>query len=287
MVEILKRDTNVGYPQGIQMQNRREAIFMAFGALLGSTIVARSQSVEDFEVLQKAFDAAFQLRSFAVTAAVEEFDNFELVFLQQDYLARSATLDIANLTNVFEEIGQVEKYVFSLPGNIVVPPDMVFDEAYVSSMFAIASQIEEDGLPIAPSAQEVAADEIAVIPPQEVAEDSDLRVVVDILLETIGISVGDTSLIVSAIESDERLRQSVNDLLSQISSKDWQEVIATAEVVFKLLVGSRVWQRIKEIGGRKLSWRLGLKAVPVVGWIYCGAAFVVAVKLNYNRFSFA
>jgi hypothetical protein len=222
-----------------------------------------------------------------VTAAVEEFDNFELVFLQQDYLARSATLDIANLTNVFEEIGQVEKYVFSLPGNIVVPPDMVFDEAYVSSMFAIASQIEEDGLPIAPSAQEVAADEIAVIPPQEVAEDSDLRVVVDILLETIGISVGDTSLIVSAIESDERLRQSVNDLLSQISSKDWQEVIATAEVVFKLLVGSRVWQRIKEIGGRKLSWRLGLKAVPVVGWIYCGAAFVVAVKLNYNRFSFA
>jgi hypothetical protein len=287
MVEILKRDTNVGYPQGIQMQNRREAIFMAFGAFLGSTIVARSQSVEDFEVLQKAFDAAFQLRSFAVTAAVEEFDNFELVFLQQDYLARSATLDIANLTNVFEEIGQVEKYVFSLPGNIVVPPDMVFDEAYVSSMFAIASQIEEDGLPIAPSAQEVAADEIAVIPPQEVAEDSDLRVVVDILLETIGISVGDTSLIVSAIESDERLRQSVNDLLSQISSKDWQEVIATAEVVFKLLVGSRVWQRIKEIGGRKLSWRLGLKAVPVVGWIYCGAAFVVAVKLNYNRFSFA
>jgi hypothetical protein len=287
MVEILKRDTNVGYPQGIQMQNRREAIFMAFGAFLGSTIVARSQSVEDFEVLQKACDAAFQLRSFDVTAAVEEFDNFELVFLQQDYLARSATLDIANLTNVFEEIGQVEKYVFSLPGNIVVPPDMVFDEAYVSSMFAIASQIEEDGLPIAPSAQEVAADEIAVIPPQEVAEDSDLRVVVDILLETIGISVGDTSLIVSAIESDERLRQSVNDLLSQISSKDWQEVIATAEVVFKLLVGSRVWQRIKEIGGRKLSWRLGLKAVPVVGWIYCGAAFVVAVKLNYNRFSFA
>ncbi len=265
-------------------QNRREVLGAGFMLLAGTAFSARSQTLADFSQMRPAFWSAANTRSFATKATRESEGNLLASFLTVDIASRVETLALANEMQLFLKMEGVSDYIYSIPQFFDNAPTFGFDEGYLRSMETVAIQISSDGLPIAPASNQVSWEVISASAPPE---DSDFKVVVDILLETLGISVGDVSLIVSAIESDEELKSTIDELIAAITTKDWEEVVGLAEIVFKLLVGSAAWQRIKEIGGRKLSWRLGLRAVPIVGWLYCGAAFVVSIKINYPRFSFA
>lgn len=290
MCGLMKNEFATIIPNNLPRFTKRDTFGLALGALFGSTILARAQSDEDFDVLQGAFDAAMELRAFAINSEfAAEFDGGDnlVTFLSRDYIARTITLEVANKTSVFGDIESLQGYVFRIPERISGISGLGFDEPYLSSMIAVAAQLQQDELPIAPQPFEVVPAEIPALPPADTSEDTDLKVVVDILLETLGISVREVNLFVSVIESDEDLRQTFEDLLAQITTKDWDEVVKLAEIAFKGLVATEIWSRLRQTAGRKLTWRLGLRAVPVVGWLYCGAAFLVSVKINYSRFSFA
>jgi hypothetical protein len=108
---------------------------------------------------------------------------------------------------------------------------------------------------------------------------TDLLVVASILLETIGIIVDDDRLI--AIIDKSEYKETLEQLTQEIAGRHWQDVVRTLQKGFKLLFASSLWVAFR---GR-FAAGLAARCVPIVGWLYLAAAFIVAVKANYHRFS--
>lgn len=155
-------------------------------------------------------------------------------------------------------------------------------------MNSVAQTIASAGLPLAPVPEHAVPLPVSSVPPpDEPSTETDLIIVVDILLETLGIVGGNQSIAQAIINEDEALSRAIADLLDSVTTHDWESVASSAETFFKLFVGSAIWSRIKEQGVRRISFRLGLRAIPGIGWLYCVASFLISVKNNYSRFSFA
>lgn len=285
----MERDTPA--PEAGRRMTRRLVLGAGAGLIAARAAPVFGQGADDYRALALAIEEARRVRDFAVGIALAEIDFALIDFLKTDLDARRQTLALARETGRFANADAATAYLAGLPEAL---PDLVplgFDPSGLAAQRTVVAMLAAEGVPLAPSPDLVTPASIPAIPayakPVAGRPDTDLIVAADILLETMGISIGDASLIVALIDSDPGLRAALEDLVARISSKDWQEVVELGEGVFKLFVASAAWAEIKRRAIRKLSWRLALKAVPVVGWLYCGAAFMVSVKKNYHRFSFA
>ncbi|MCA0948479.1 hypothetical protein LCM08_26415 [Salipiger pacificus] len=250
-----------------------------------------AQADEAYRALLPVFEGAIKVRDYAIDIPLSEIDYAVIGFIELDYYSRREALSKSLETGIFSSSVSAKSYIASIPELFQNGDSYEYDDEELASQRVVVDLLEENGVPITPPQEFVTPVNIPAIPPYEdqVEHDlsGDLIVVFDIFLETLGISLGEESLIEALVDSDRELKSRFEKLVGAITSKDWREVVGLVEAIFKLFVASSVWAKVKGTALKKLSWRLAFKAVPVVGWLYCGAAFVVSVKKNYHRFSFA
>ncbi len=217
--------------------------------------------------------------------------------VRQDLNSRGRTLLLAEKSGFFEESGNANAWIAALPKLAPSNFPLQFDGKTVEGLQKVVAGIRVERLELAPSPRLVAPMAVASLvspalpskKPEEV-RDSDIRVVMDIILQTLGISVGEANLLTSLVESDAKLKTDVIEVIKAISSRDWSEVIRTSEKVFQLIVATLFAKNVAPVlatSKRKLMFALTLRCVPIAGWIYLCLPFVVSVKHNYSRFSFA
>lgn len=128
-----------------------------------------------------------------------------------------------------------------------------------------------------------------ILPSASLAEyeiSEDVIVGIDILLETLGFVGLRNELISEFIKSEPDLEASVEQAILSISTKDWEAASKSIEGLFKLFAGYKFFQRIPIGVVKKGLMKMSLHAVPLVGWVYLIASFIVSIKINYRRFSY-
>ena len=121
-----------------------------------------------------------------------------------------------------------------------------------------------------------------------------LEVLVDIFFDALGVAV-DSNLFKEFLEQDQDARIYFDNLASSISSREWTKMADLVDALLHwLVVGGGVrnlfnFLRLQEMAPegfiRRIGWRISLRFVPIVGWLYLGAAIVLAIKANLHRFS--
>lgn len=86
---------------------------------------------------------------------------------------------------------------------------------------------------------------------------------------------------------DNDVQEFLQTALPLIQAENWQKLVQLLEGVFKVLIAKRFLENYAEKVGKRVAFRLGLRCVPILGWVYVVAAFLLALKANYHRFSFA
>lgn len=273
------------YGSAATLITRRQTLAFGASLLLGG----RNALAQDAASMAKAIGEAWNIRDFALEMPIDGIHFSVPKYLDTEYFARLNTLTTAQGSGLFDNVESALEYVDDIPA---IVPDLreYYNQSALASQKDVIVLIAEDSLPIVPSLSDLTVVEIPAIPPRNDVEiagyDSDIIVACDIFLETIGISTGETGIIVSFIKSSPEIEENINELIESITSKNWSEVISLGERLFQLFVASAWWDNAKKRIGKKLTFRLALRCVPVVGWIYVGAAFLVSIKKNYRRFSF-
>jgi hypothetical protein len=215
-----------------------------------------------------------------------------LRFLERDFLSRRNLFTACSEAEILQDYEDARSYVNTIPDLVEQGFDPeYFDFATRMSQETVIGLAQETSLPVVPVRRSVQPMLVASVAPSVEREDEtdinpDLVVAFDILLQTLGITIQD-SLIRSALQNEPELRAALDRLLSKVSTGEWYEVADIIENLLRLFIGADFWRRLSGIGLRKLTFRLTLRAVPVVGWAYTVAALVVSLKSNYYRFSFA
>ena len=139
-----------------------------------------------------------------------------------------------------------------------------------------------NGVSLVPDSRDIVPIGIAVVDPlQDKSQDTDLSVILDIARQTIGIFDG--KQLGDEILKDPDCLAALKEIAPSVQKSDWEKILHLAERFFQLLMA----HGFLKIYGARLAFRLSVRCVPILGWAYVVAAFVIAVKANYHRFSFA
>ena len=119
-------------------------------------------------------------------------------------------------------------------------------------------------------------------------------ILADIVFDALGVTV-DGDLFMQFLAEEPDARDNFNNLINAISTQEWSKM---ADLVDKLLwwlvvgggvrkIVSFLKQREVATGGfvYRIGWRISLRFVPIVGWLYLAGAIVLAIKANLHRFS--
>jgi len=197
----------------------------------------------------------------------------------------------ANLIPLTARVHRESRADEKIPNILPKEFPLTYDITAQDSQIAVINALVKQSLPIVPKAESVTRVNIPSILPQNGTIDTDIIVLGDIFLETLGISFGDESLIISFIESDERIESFLKEILEKVSTKNWKDVVKIGENLFdiavKLIIGGNFLKKFSDTAIRKLTFGLALRCVPILGWLYLAFSFVVSIKKNYSRFSFA
>jgi hypothetical protein len=140
-------------------------------------------------------------------------------------------------------------------------------------------------VPLVPAVAEIQPIGIPVIEPLEKkTTDTDLEVVLDIALQTLGIFEAKT--LVEELLKDKDISTLLHQSVPELKEEEWTKLLEVGEKIFKLVIAHNFVRAYAARIGRKFAFRLALRCVPIAGWVYLGAAFVIALKVNYKRFSF-
>lgn len=264
---------------------RRQTLLVGTGMLLLPQRQAFAQA--NVDLMRPAFEGAVRVRAFVLEVPLGEVDPFVIRYLDIDYVERRSALNLARKSEIFTNTTSAFNYVDRIPA--IVPPGFPFDlgPAALESQKGVIALVAQSNLPLAPELRDLAPEIIATTPPTERRTDANVIIVCDILLETLGISIGETSLIEEIIASSPQLKEKADALVKSISSKEWTSVLLLGEEAFRLFVAGSIWDKIRKQMGRKIAFGLALRCVPLVGWAYVGVAFLFSVKKNYHRFFFA
>lgn len=269
---------------------RRQFVSASAAAVLLFNSRAIAQTPEDYTVLVPHINDALSIRDGALEADLTE--KSILRFLERDFLSRRNLFTACSEAEILQDYEDARSYVNTIPDLVGQGFDPeYFDFATRMSQETVIGLAQETSLPVVPVRRSVQPMLVASVAPSVEREDEtdinpDLVVAFDILLQTLGITMQD-SLIRSALQNEPELRAALDRLLSKVSTGEWYEVADIIENLLRLFIGADFWRRLSGIGLRKLTFRLTLRAVPVVGWAYTVAALVVSLKSNYYRFSFA
>ena len=241
----------------------------------------------DYARISHLFSKSLGVRDFAIGVSLEAIQtgNGLIDYVEQDFFLRRITADESVASNIFNNAESSTLYLKNVQA--VIPSDFPYDAYENKSQQIVIDMLNLQSLPIVPDPDYIFPIGVPSLPPTDKDATSDLLIVGDIILETLGISIGDKDLIVYFIESDEQIKEKCESLVNLISTQKWEDVFSLVKSVFNLFIGSKIWVELSKITLKKLTFRLALRCVPVVGWVYTAAAFLVAVKANYHRFSFA
>lgn len=273
-------------PPDFVLLNRRQSIVLGTSFILTSSRAFAQEGVS-YETFSPLIGSANSVLDLAISIDIPYIHGAIPKYLDWDYNSRFKTLSEAGSSGVFANAESAISYVRALPKILPAAVLLKFDAATTNSQIFVIKELTRLSLPIVPPAESVAPAIVPSVPDQSTTRDTDLRVISDIFLETLGIMLGENALTVAFIESDEKLKQTFAEMLDKVASKDWKDVAELAEVAFKLFVGGTVWKTVTEKMAKKVTFGLALRCVPVVGWIYCAAALIVSIKTNYQHFSFA
>lgn len=270
------------FTERLSFVGRRSFLFAGAGLLLAQ---ARPLRAQISGAIVEEFSRAIGIRQMALEMPLEGIEERLIPFIAADYEARRATLQAARQTGSFGDVASAENHVAQLSSTNL---PVTFEQSTLLSIREVNELISSQGIELAPPPNDVTPAHIPSLPPSDQnGGDSDIIVVMDIILETLGISTDDADLAVMLIRSNPELERLVSNTLAAITQQDWETVVSSAEAVFDFLVTNRQIRTVLgRLLGRKFAFRLALRCVPVVGWLYTGALFVVSVKKNYHRFSF-
>jgi hypothetical protein len=264
--------------------NRREVLRAGTYLLAFAARPLWAQDASQYSRITALFGLAREVLDSTVAVDLSNSDKALIQYLEHDFYARRTTLAVARQTEIFSNVESATNYVRKIPD---IPGDfpLKFDRPTQDSQIEVIRTLSDYKLPIVPPPELVTPQSIPSLEPGP--KGNDLYVLTDIILETLGITLGKENLLVEAVESDPDLKRQLDDLLKNVTSKQWSEVAPIIEAIFKSIIAKKILAKLSEVLARKLAFNLGLKAVPVVGWIYLCAAFIISVKKNYHRFSFA
>ena len=262
--------------------SRRNFVAMGSSLLFVHGRAAFAQSSSQEEVAKIAISSAASVRQFAIETPLEEINSNIDNFVEFDYQSRQQTFDSLRQ---FSASLNIDSYVADLPMQMSINAGISFSEDAKRSVEFVVAALEDEGLPLVPEADAIEPIGVPSLPPEEAANDTDLKVVIDIFLESIG--VGAPSLLTQTISANRDLQQKFAELVQHISNKEWTLVAETIEWILNSSVVADIVAGMPKSAKRKSLFRLALRAVPFVGWLYMAASIVIAIKSNYHRFSFA
>jgi hypothetical protein len=267
--------------------NRRKVLGAGTYLLAFAARPLWAQDADRYSRFTLLFSNAREVLDLTVALELSNVEGAMIKYLEQDYYSRRNTLSVARQTEILSNVESATRYVRSIPRILPSDSPFKFDTLTQDSQIEVIKTLSDYKLPIVPPPNLVTPQSIPSLEPGKVAPNEDLYVLIDIILETLGLSLGKDNLIMAAINSDPDIKRLLDDLLKKVTSKQWSEVAPIIEGIFKSILAKKILARLSEVLARKVAFNLGLRAVPVVGWIYLCAAFIISVKKNYHRFSFA
>jgi hypothetical protein len=293
---VVPEPTSISSEDRALILSRRNALRL--GAVLLVTPLAglRAQDFsgytkEWFSSAVKTFEAANTVLTKGDPRALPDVDAL-MQYLATDFRGRVSSFELARKSGIFVNQDTATSYVRSISKMPLPNLPFAFDQRSEESQIQIIQLCAQLAVPIAPEATSVVPAAIPSIPPAEKkTPETDLQVIGDILLETLGIVAGTEGLMDELLRGDPEIKKILDDLVKAVSTKDWKTVAKIGEQFFKLLVASKIWVAVKQKLGAQLLkrsvFRVALAGVPLVGWAYVVAALLVAIRANYHRFSFA
>jgi len=170
------------------------------------------------------------------------------------------------------------------------------DQAYRAirdELWPWVKQVEAAGVPVVVPPGLIRPEAPPTLPPPDPDRKEPAHVVViDIVIETLGVGIVDRKIIEKALETTPELRKLFEELAGRVTTKTWSEIAPLLDKIFGVLVGGTFLQAIgKQVGERglreflrRLSFKTVLRLVPFVGWAYMGASLMLALKNNWHRF---
>lgn len=259
-------------------------LFVASGtiAFLQKGNVAFAQTSEISEVARAAIQDAASIRQFAIETPLEEINGNIGSFVGFEYESRRQTFSALRPTNVASDM---QSYLNQLPELMASAAGVEFDDDALNTVRVIVAALENESLPIIPVADSIEPTTIPSIPPKDDEATTNLQVLGDIFAEIMGL--GDPGLLTAVIQSNPDIEQAFSDLVGHISTKDWQLASEAIEKILNTSVVADLLGTLPKKAKRRFLFRLALRAVPFVGWLYTAASIIIAIKSNYHRFSFA
>lgn len=267
-----------------QKQITRRRFITITGALVVTPSRSIAQSNADFSALLPHVDTAWGVTQLAAVTAPyypEDFGKYMYWDLEGRRKALIAAFDIIKDREIAIE------FVESLPTAVSPALRSHYDPESIQIQLDIIGMLSEFELPIIPDYRSAAPVDLPTVVPS--ADDTDIIVLMDILLETIGIVGSKKSLIVEAMNSDERIKDALNNALGTVSTKSWEDIAPSLENLFKA-----TWVVIKSADStvpdsvkRSVAFKMAIRCVPFLGHAYLIGCLVMAIRANYHRFSFA
>jgi len=261
--------------------NRRQAIWVASGALLPKIESALADSAST-KYLGQDYLSAFELQEFAVgTSRETEFDQSLIKFVGQGFALRKRAVEDARNSKLFTDSKKAISALDEAKGERV-GKDYSLNGEYLQAQKDAIVFVSSNSVSLVPDSRDVLPIGIAAADPVEKkSEDTDFTVILDIALQTIGIFDGKE--LGDEILKDPDCFKLLKEIAPSVQKSDWQKILHLAERFFQLLIA----HGFLKIYGARLAFRLSVRCVPILGWAYVIAAFIIALKANYHRFSFA
>jgi len=262
--------------------DRRQSILLTTAAVFAASNVAFGQGLN--KLLATSVADGFALQTFAISASTDK-DFAE--FVTRDFYARQSTVYHANDSKLFATAESAQSYLKSIIGESSpgVPADY-FSEENITSQIQVVSFVASEKVSLVPEVADIRPIGIPSIDPiQNKTKDTDFGVVLDIALQIVGIA--SEKVLIDEILKDNDVSTQLNSMVPVIEAKDWKKLLELADKLLKIFIATRFMQEYAKKAGIRIAFKLGLRCVPIVGWVYVVAAFLVAVRANYHRFSFA
>jgi hypothetical protein len=266
--------------------DRRTSLLIISGALVTGTTSAFGQA--SVKYLSKDIANAVALRQFAIEAPrKKDFDQFAVNFVVTGFNVRKKSVADAAASGAFSASDRAIADLKNSVGSVVSDnPKYVLTEESIDAQIAAINFLASQGVSLVPDIRDVLPIGIPVADPTiEKSRDNDFGVLLDIALQTMGVVDGKT--LVDEAMKDKDVQGFLQMAIPSIQAENWQKLAELLEGFFKFLIAKQFFETYAERVGKRVAFRLGLRCVPILGWVYVAAALLFAIKANYHRFSFA
>jgi hypothetical protein len=214
--------------------NRRQSLVAAASTLFAKIDSVRADSVST-KYLGSDYLSAFELQRFAIEASRErEFDRSLLLFVDQGFSLRKRAVEDARNSQLFTDAGKAISALKDSVGDSVGQSYSLTSELVSAQVYAI-DFVSSAGAPLVPDSRDILPIGIAAADPLVTkTEDTDITVILDIALQTIGIFDG--KQLADEILKDPDCIAVLREIAPSVNKSDWEKILHLAERFFQLLI---------------------------------------------------